>query len=89
MRNTTVSAVTTGTITKLSRAMRTSSSSITAARPMIFTTFLKSLARMLAYSSWTASTSLVTRVTILPTGVRSKKRMERLWMCSKSCRRMV
>ena len=46
MRNTTVSTVTTGTITKDSSAMCTSSSSITTARPAIFTTFLNSFTRM-------------------------------------------
>ena len=41
-----VSTVTTGTITKDSSAMCTSSSSITTARPAIFTTFLNSFTRM-------------------------------------------
>ena len=61
---------------------------ITAARPMILIEFLISWTKMLAKTSLIASTSLVRRVTILPTGVMSKKRMVSFSTCAKRSSRM-
>ena len=58
--------------TKEISASRQSSKSMIAARPAILTILRNSLTRIPEYISFRASTSLVTRVTSLPTGVRSK-----------------
>ena len=89
LRNTTVSAAITGTSTNDSIAMRKFITIIIMASPMILTTLRNRRTIVLAYRSLTASVSLVMRVTILPTGVKSKKRMERLSTCAISSLRRV
>ena len=79
----TVSAITTGSSTKLYRAKRALSASMMMIRPTILTALRNSLIRMSVKTSLMDSTSLVARVTSLPTGVVSKKRIVSDSICAK------